>query len=91
MTFDDLYRHLLLQAAAGSPLSPPPGADPAQLDCLLHPERHPPVLTPGRCACGEGERPCAAACLFQAVVRGPDGQVAIDPERCCGCGACLEA
>ena len=91
MTFDDLYRHLLLQAAAGNPLSPPPGADPAQLDCLFHPERHPPVLTPGRCACGEGERPCAAACLFQAVVRGPDGQVAIDPERCCGCGACLEA
>ena len=91
MTFEQLYEHLLTQTLAGAPPNPPPGADPAQLDCLLHPERHPPVLAPGRCACGEGEGPCAAACLFRAVVRRPDGQVTIDPERCCGCGACLEA
>ena len=91
MTFDQLYQHLLTQALAGEPPVPPPGADPGQLDCLLHPERHPPVTALGRCTCGDGENPCAAACLFRAVVRGPDGQVTIDPERCCGCGACLEA
>lgn len=91
MTFDQLYQHLLTQALAGEPPVPPPGADPGQLDCLLHPERHPPVTALGRCTCGDGENPCAAACLFRAVVRGPDGQVTIDPEQCCGCGACLEA
>ncbi len=91
MTLDALYRHLLSQAAAGQPLTPPPGADPAQLDCLLHPERHPPVTAPGRCACREGESPCAAACLFRAITRAPDGRVTIDPALCCGCGACLEA
>ena len=61
------------------------------LDCLLHPERHPPVLRLRDCDCGQGEEACAAACLFQAIVRDEQGKLTVDPERCSGCSACIEA
>lgn len=91
MTFDDLYQSLLRRAVTGEEAPPPSQADPRQLDCLLHPERYPAVWAVGQCQCGDGEAGCAAACLFQAIVRDREGRVTIDPARCCGCSACLEA
>ncbi|MBO5198655.1 MAG: iron hydrogenase [Lachnospiraceae bacterium] len=34
---------------------------------------------------------CQASCLFDAIVKAPDGSLTIDPSRCCGCEACIEA
>lgn len=91
-SFDSLYRQLAQQAAAGqAPATGLPDQDPLQLDCLLHPQNYPPVWVLGPCSC-QGDAPhCAAACLFEAIVRGEDGKVIIDPDRCAGCGACIQA
>lgn len=64
-TLEELYRTLLKSAVTGNGVPDPEGADPGELDCLLHPEAHPPVWRTGRCTCGEGEAHCAAACLFE--------------------------
>jgi len=61
------------------------------LDCLLHPERHAPVIRLRDCGCAQGEEHCAAACLFNAIVRDEQGRLTIDPDQCNGCGACIEA
>lgn len=61
------------------------------LDCLLHPERHAPVIRLRDCGCAQGEEHCATACLFNAIVRDEQGRLTIDPDQCNGCGACIEA
>jgi tetrathionate reductase subunit B len=35
--------------------------------------------------------PCIAACSDQAITRRPDGLILIEPDKCTGCKACLEA
>jgi len=90
-TLEELYRTLLKSAVTGNGVPDPEGADPGELDCLLHPEAHPPVWRTGRCTCGEGEAPCAAACLFDAIVRDEKGELTVDPDRCAGCAACIAA
>lgn len=92
MSFDELYRTLAAQAACGQA----PSADgldynPYHLDCLLHPDRYAPVLRLSDCTCEAGQPKCAAACLFDAIVRGEDGKYTIDPVRCAGCSACIAA
>ncbi len=67
------------------------GYDPHQLDCLLNPERHPPVIRIGDCACSEDERAaCAGKCLFDALRRDEQGNLSADPELCVGCGECVK-
>lgn len=92
MTFEALYRSLLQKAVTGQgPALPPPDADLRQLDCLLHPETCAPVWRIADCAC-EGETPaCTAACLFQAIRHDDNGAVVIDPDKCAGCSACINA
>ncbi len=91
-TFEELYRTTLKDAVAGRPPQPLGEAvNPHQLDCLLRPEAHPPVWRLGECNCGGEEPHCAAACLFDAIVRDEAGGVTIDPNRCAGCSACIEA
>ena len=90
-TLEELYRTLLKSAVTGNGVPDLEGADPGELDCLLHPEAHPPVWRTGRCTCGEGEAPCAAACLFEAIVRDEKGELTVDPDRCAGCAACIAA
>ena len=64
--------------------------DPHQLDCLLNPERHPPVIRIGDCACSEDERAaCAGKCLFDALYRDENGNLTVNPELCVGCGDCV--
>ncbi len=92
MTFDELYHSLVQRAVQGEALPQAiPQADPAHLDCLLHPDRHPPIWRISPCRCEEAEPQCTAACLFHAIVRREDGTLAIEPERCSGCAACLDA
>jgi iron only hydrogenase large subunit-like protein len=67
--------------------------DPHHLDCLLHPERHPPVIRIGDCTCPEDERAacaCAGKCLFDAMFHDEGGNISVKPEACIGCGDCIE-
>ena len=43
-TLEELYRTLLKSAVTGNGVPDPEGADPGELDCLLHPEAHPPIF-----------------------------------------------
>ena len=87
MGFERVYYDALSRALRGEEQE----KNGRHLDCLLHPEKCPPVLRLKECDCGAGEEHCAAACLFQAVVRDEQGKLTVDPERCNGCGACIEA
>jgi len=91
MGFERVYHEALGRALRGEEQHAGKREEQHQLDCLLHPENHPPVLQLKECGCGEGEEKCAAACLFQAIVRDEQGKLTIDPERCSGCGACIKA
>ncbi|NLF27025.1 MAG: 4Fe-4S binding protein [Clostridiales bacterium] len=92
MTFEELYRAMLKSAASGEKdMALPERANPRHLDCLLNPANCAPVWRVADCACAAAEPHCAAACLFGAIVRKEDGSVAIDPDRCAGCEACVEA
>lgn len=91
-SFGDLYRSLLDKAIHGEMVLPGDEAfDPKHLDCLLNPEKYPPVWRLKDCSCAGSDPHCATACLFGAIVRGEDGSVSIDPRQCAGCGACIEA
>ena len=59
------------------------------IDCLLHPEKHPPVWKFETCAspCGE----CEDACDFHALERDATGNVRIRVGSCVGCGNCIGA
>ena len=91
MDFERVYHAALDRALRGGNQEESGAEEQRQLDCLLHPEKYPPVLRLKDCTCGAGEEHCAAACLFNAVVRDTGGGLTIDPERCNGCGACIEA
>lgn len=89
MTFEELYR-ALVHRSVQNPLAPLPNGNADQLDCLLHPENYPPVLQAEPCTdCKTGA--CAAACVFDAISRDEDGKLFIDPARCAGCAACIDA
>jgi len=96
LTFQELYDRLV-KAAVKDELPEEMASlrqesfDPHQLDCLLNPEQHPPVIRIGECACSESEQAaCAGKCLFDALYRDDDGNIAINPALCVGCGACIE-
>lgn len=91
MGFEQVYHDALERALRGEQPSVRGKEEQRQLDCLLHPETVPPVLRLQECNCGAGEEHCAAACLFNAIVRDEQGKLTVDPERCCGCGACISA
>jgi len=95
-TFQELYRRLVkdtLKPKVGPPSDTAlaEDADPIQLDCLLKPQRHPLVWRLGSCDCPpEAQANCAAACEFDAIHPGPDGDILIDKELCIGCGLCID-
>lgn len=90
MTFDSLYEELLHRTLheTGEPL---PSYNPYHLECLLHPERHPPVLHTEPCGDCAYDHACQQSCIFDAIRIGPDGKTFIDPMLCTGCAACLDA
>ncbi|MGN1059734.1 MAG: [Fe-Fe] hydrogenase large subunit C-terminal domain-containing protein, partial [Clostridia bacterium] len=65
--------------------------DSRQLDCLLHPADHPPVISTEPCDCKDEDCTCRSACLFGALSKDENGTVIIDESACRSCGACLDA
>ena len=88
-TFQELYEDLLRQkVSVEEPL--PKEYDPKHLDCLLHPEEYAPVISTDTCAdCFE--RACQKSCIFDAIETGKEGELFINPSRCEGCAACIDA
>jgi len=66
--------------------------DPYQLDCLLHPHKHPPVIRLGRCTCSDAEKAkCEGVCFFNALTHDENGNMTITKENCVGCGDCIKS
>ena len=88
-TFQELYEDLLRQkVSVEEPL--PREYDPKHLDCLLYPEEYAPVISTDTCAdCFE--RACQKSCIFDAIETGKEGELFINPSRCEGCAACIDA
>lgn len=88
-TFQQLYEDLLRQkVSVEEPL--PKEYDLKHLDCLLHPEEYAPVISTDTCAdCFE--RACQRSCIFDAIETGKEGELFINPSRCEGCAACIDA
>ena len=88
-TFQQLYEDLLRQkVSVEEPL--PKEYDPKHLDCRLYPEEYAPVISTDTCAdCFE--RACQKSCIFDAIETGKEGELFINPSRCEGCAACIDA
>lgn len=90
MTFDELYEDLLHRSLNSEELELPE-YDPYHLDCLLHPEKYPPVLHKELCDDCDFEKACQKSCVFDAIKEDENGRMIIDPALCVGCEACVEA
>lgn len=91
--FDELYKKLIKNSLENKDLLDDiSDYDPHHLDCLLYPEKHPPVLKIDDCDCkSEGTTKCAASCLFDAIKRDEEGKIYIDSSLCTGCNACIDS
>ena len=63
MTFEELYKTLVQQSVKGKE-GPLPPHDDHQLDCLLHPEKYPPVIDTETCVFCQHENACQKSCIF---------------------------
>ena len=94
-TFLSLYNRLVKAGLKGkldeeiSDYSKELEFDPHHLDCLLNPEKQPPVIKIGPCRCNDDEA-CEAMCAFDAITKREDGDIEISYENCIGCGDCIE-
>lgn len=86
MTFEELYKHVLKDKLKGKETTDIRARE--KLDCLLHPEKHPLVWKNEPCDCSDAK--CVAACMFQALEI-KEGKAVLNPDRCTGCAACIEA
>ena len=89
-TFHQLYLDILEQEAGRGRILEG-DYDPYHMDCLLHPERHAPVIFAEECEQCAYERACENSCVFDAFEQDETGKVRINKEKCTGCGACVEA
>lgn len=56
----------------------------------MYPEEYAPVISTDTCAdCFE--RACQKSCIFDAIETGKEGELFINPSRCEGCAACIDA
>lgn len=88
--FETLYRDML-QRTVRQRETPLPLYNPHHLDCLLHPEKYAPVIRTEPCVEGDCGHDCQNSCVFDAIVPDGRGGMTIDPARCVGCAACLDA
>lgn len=88
--FDEIYRKLLKKAANGERIEEK-DCDMDDLNCLLHPDEYPVVWKVDACDCPPGRREsCINRCEFGAIRRDDKEGIAIDPEECVGCCACID-
>ena len=95
-TFNELYQRLVSEAVHGTDKENPDGGcveeyDNDQLDCLLHPQKHPLIWRIGDCTCSaEQQEACADTCPFEAIRPNQNGNIQISGEKCVGCASCLD-
>lgn len=95
-TFETLYKRLLSDVVHGENEENQAGivieaADADQLDCLLHPEKHPLIWHDGHCSCSmKQQEECAQSCPFDAISPNPDGDIRISMDSCAGCSMCID-
>lgn len=92
-TFEELYYEILVRTLKERDegfLAKLEMPDTHQLDCLLHPEKHPVVVQTGPCSCGKGDHDCVKACPFHAITPGEAGEIHIDENLCAGCELCIQ-
>ncbi len=90
-TFEELYYEVLVRTLKEKDMSfleKMELYDTHQLDCLLHPEKHPIVWHTGECNCEDPS--CVKVCPFHAIHPGESGDLAIDEEQCAGCALCIQ-
>lgn len=92
ITFNELYQKLITEAANGKETgSLLEKYDENQLDCLLHPEKHPLVWRIGDCNCSpDQQKACSDKCPFNAIEFNKNGNNTINAENCIGCYACID-
>jgi iron only hydrogenase large subunit-like protein len=91
-TFEELYYEVLvrmLKEKDASFLEKLDLYDTHQLDCLLHPKKHPLIWHSGNCSCDD-EQHCVKVCPFHAIHPGKSGEIVIDEEQCAGCSICIQ-
>lgn len=91
-TFEELYYEVLFRTLKEKDmgfLEKLELYDTHQLDCLLHPEKHPVIWHSGECACGD-EHHCVKVCPFHAVHPGESGEPVVNEEQCAGCSLCIQ-
>ena len=87
-TFEELYQEIMEQELRnGRKLTEEYDAYP--MDCLLHPKDYAPVLSAGSCDSCETEGACQNSCIFDDKKK-IDGRIYIDPQKCTGCGVCID-
>ncbi len=89
-TFHELYLDILKQEAGKGRILEEE-YDPYHMNCLLHPEKYAPVIFAEECEQCAYERACENSRIFDAFERDENGKVVINPEKCIGCGACVDA
>ncbi len=89
-TFHQLYLDILRRESGGESTLEEE-YDPYHMDCLLHPGKYAPVVFQEQCEQCAYERACENSCIFDAFERDENGKVVINPEKCVGCGACVDA
>ncbi len=91
-TFEELYYEVLIRTLKEKDtgfLEKLELYDTHQLDCLLHPEKHPVIWQSGDCCCGDDPH-CVKVCPFHAIHPGEAGKLIIDEEQCAGCSICIQ-
>ena len=91
--FDDLYQELLkatIDARDEEYISALVDFDAHQLDCLLHPKKHPLIWHTEGCDCSVEDRNCVKVCPFHAIYPDESGKLHIDEETCAGCSYCIQ-
>ncbi|MDF2486100.1 MAG: hypothetical protein K0R46_2268 [Herbinix sp.] len=92
-TFEELYYEVLVRTLKEKDMSflqKMELYDTHQLDCLLHPEKHPVIWHSGDCKCKDGEHHCEEVCPFHAIHPGESGEILVDEEQCAGCSICIQ-
>lgn len=91
--FEDLYQELLkatLEECDDEYIKSLEDFDAHQLDCLLHPKKHPLVWHTEACDCSDDDRHCVEVCPFHAIHPDESGTLHIDEDACSGCSYCIQ-